>query len=188
MHLSLRKTNFLLTDGPIHENTLCIVTRRMPRKQRIRSRGQHQDIIRHTLPLRRLDLFLLRINLRDHCVQMVAQRALRHRRILTRSNSRQQENSPHDNVRTTTTETEKRGNKGSFTYPFSRIQEQILDVPVLEETRQAHAVIRQMLFLANHHDVVLAPLDVVLEQLLTKIPAKKSPKVSKSFFPNNLPP
>lgn len=45
-------------------------------------------------------------------------------------------------------------------YPFFRIQVQIFDFPMLEETRQADTIIRKMRLLSNDNDVVLSPLDV----------------------------
>lgn len=42
-----------------------------------------------------------------------------------------------------------------FSYPLSRIQVQVLDLPVLEETGQADAVVREVRLVAYDYDVVL---------------------------------
>lgn len=53
-------------------------------------------------------------------------------------------------------------------YPFPRVQVQIFDLPVLEETRQTDAVIRKVGFVADDHDVVLTNSCVQFQYFLSK--------------------
>lgn len=49
------------------------------------------------------------------------------------------------------------------TYPIFWVQIQVLDLAMLEEAGQAHAVICEMRFLADDYDIVLSPFNVVFK-------------------------
>jgi hypothetical protein len=53
------------------------------------------------------------------------------------------------------------------TYPVLWIQIQVLDFPVVEVTRQSHAIVRQMCLFADDHDVILAASRIEFQDLFS---------------------
>lgn len=53
------------------------------------------------------------------------------------------------------------------TYPFCRIEIQVFNLAMLKERRKTDAVVGDVWLLANHDDVVLSSLRVLLDNLLT---------------------
>lgn len=60
-------------------------------------------------------------------------------------------------------------------YPFFRVEIQVLNLPVLEETSQTNAIIRKMRLLANNNNVVFSPLDIVLHEFLAFVQSALAP-------------
>ena len=55
----------------------------------------------------------------------------------------------------------------NLTYPFHRVEVQILDLAMVKETRQSHAVVSDVRFLADDGDVIFAVSCVEFEQFFS---------------------
>ncbi len=75
-------------NGPVHEDALRVVSRRMSWQDRVRASGQHEDIIGNGITLRGHDNLMLRVDLSDHGVKVIVERARRQIGVLHQFSSR----------------------------------------------------------------------------------------------------